>query len=46
MPKRTYQPKKLSRKRRLGFRARAASRGGQKVLKARRLKGRYRLTPV
>jgi large subunit ribosomal protein L34 len=46
MPKRTYQPKKLSRKRKLGFRARMASRGGEKVLKARRLKGRYRLTPV
>jgi len=46
MPKRTYQPKKLPRKRKLGFRARMASPGGVKVLKARRLKGRWKLTPV
>jgi len=46
MPKRTYQPKKISRRRKLGFRARLATRGGTKVLKARRLKGRWRLTPV
>lgn len=46
MPKRTYQPKKLSRKRKLGFRARIATKGGKKVLKARQAKGRYRLTPV
>ncbi|MQY56110.1 MAG: 50S ribosomal protein L34 [Dehalococcoidia bacterium] len=46
MPKRTYQPKKISRRRKLGFRARMASRGGREVLKARRLKGRWRLTPV
>ncbi|MCK4788777.1 MAG: 50S ribosomal protein L34 [Desulfobacteraceae bacterium] len=46
MPKRTYQPKKISRRRKLGFRARLATRGGRKVLKARRLKGRWRLTPV
>ncbi|MCK4354010.1 MAG: 50S ribosomal protein L34 [Dehalococcoidia bacterium] len=46
MPKRTYQPKKIPRKRKLGFRARLATRGGRKVLKARRLKGRRRLTPV
>ena len=46
MPKRTYQPKKLSRKRKLGFRARKASSGGMRVLKARRLKGRWKLTPV
>jgi len=46
MSKRTYQPKRLSRKRKLGFRARMATRGGRKVLKSRRLKGRWKLTPV
>ncbi len=40
MPKRTWQPKKRKRLRTHGFRARMASSGGQKVLKARRLKGR------
>ncbi|HEY79086.1 MAG TPA: 50S ribosomal protein L34 [Dehalococcoidia bacterium] len=46
MPKRTYQPKSIPRKRRHGFRARMSTRGGQAVLKARRLKGRAKLTPV
>jgi large subunit ribosomal protein L34 len=44
MPKRTYQPKIRRRVRVHGFRARMATASGQKVLKNRRLQGRYRLT--
>ncbi|MEK7166124.1 MAG: 50S ribosomal protein L34 [Patescibacteria group bacterium] len=44
MPKRTYQPKKLRRKRTHGFRERSKSEGGKRVLKERRHKGRLRLT--
>jgi large subunit ribosomal protein L34 len=44
MPKRTYQPKKRKRLRTHGFRARMATRGGQRVIKTRRKKGRRRLS--
>lgn len=42
--KMTFQPKKKSRSRVHGFRARMATAGGRKVISARRAKGRKQLS--
>ncbi|MDP3989470.1 MAG: 50S ribosomal protein L34 [bacterium] len=40
----TYQPKKRKRAKTHGFRSRSATTSGRAVLKARRQKGRHKLT--
>lgn len=42
----TYRPHKVKRLRKCGFRARNKTRGGRKVLAARRQKGRARLALI
>ena len=42
--KRTFQPSNLVRARRHGFRARMATPGGRAVIRARRVRGRKKLS--
>jgi large subunit ribosomal protein L34 len=44
MPKRTWQPKRIPRRRKHGFLARMADKNGRAVLRRRRITGRWKLT--
>ncbi|MES2202375.1 MAG: 50S ribosomal protein L34 [candidate division FCPU426 bacterium] len=46
MPKRTFQPHNARATKKHGFRKRMKSKGGKNVIKARRKKGRKRLSTV
>ena len=44
MPKRTWQPKRIPRRRKHGFMSRMATADGRAVLARRRLRGRWKLS--
>lgn len=44
MPKRTWQPKRIPRRRKHGFLERMSTQDGRAVIQRRRLKGRWKLT--